>query len=469
MRLRVVLLVVWLAFGSSVFGNGVLGSSACGNDDIAVPPSCGWLAGVSKRIITPPQSMWMSGYASRSRPAEGKLTELWAKALMLRDAEGAQFVVVALDLIGIDRVLSQAICDEVHKVHGLSRGQIALVTSHTHSGPVVGDNLSCMYQAVWDETQRRLVSEYAQNLIKSVVEMVGEAKDNLRPAALSWGAGLATFAVNRRENNEAEVPSLRQQGKLRGPVDHAVPVLAVRDTQGTLRSLVFGYACHATVLGGYEWCGDYPGYAHQELEARHKDCVALFWAGCGADQNPLPRREVPLAQKYGELLANAVDAVLDAPMSPLAANLRATYREVDLPFDTLPTRESLESDAKSKDPYAAARAKMLLEQIENGIPLSPTYPYPVQTVRLGNAVQWTLLGGEVVVDYSLRLKEGDQGVVSWVAAYANDVMAYIPSRRVLTEGGYEGGGAMVYYGQPTVWAPVVEELIVKEAQRQRTE
>jgi hypothetical protein len=48
-------------------------------------------------------------------------------------------------------------------------------------------------------------------------------------------------------------------------------------------------------------------------------------------------------------------------------------------------------------------------------------------------------------------------------------MAYIPSRRVLAEGGYEGGGAMVYYGLPTVWSPDVEELIVREARRQAGE
>ena len=40
-----------------------------------------------------------------------------------------------------------------------------------------------------------------------------------------------------------------------------------------------------------------------------------------------------------------------------------------------------------------------------------------------------------------------------MTGYANDVMAYIPSLRVLKEGGYEGGGAMIYYGLPTVWAP----------------
>jgi hypothetical protein len=76
-----------------------------------------------------------------------------------------------------------------------------------------------------------------------------------------------------------------------------------------------------------------------------------------------------------------------------------------------------------------------------------------------------LLGGETVVDYSLRLKNELGADKTWVSGYCNDVMAYIPSRRVLEEGGYEGGGAMVYYGLPAPWGPQVEERIVKEVHR----
>jgi hypothetical protein len=85
---------------------------------------------------------------------------------------------------------------------------------------------------------------------------------------------------------------------------------------------------------------------------------------------------------------------------------------------------------------------------------------------LGDGVEWFFLGGEVVVDYPLRLKGELSGAKTWVAGYTNDVMAYIPSRRVLLEGGYEGGGAMVFYGLPTVWSDQVETKIVTEVLRQ---
>jgi neutral ceramidase len=311
-----------------------------------------------------------------------------------------------------------------------------------------------------------LVEEYAATLRTRLVGVVGEALGRLTPARLEWGEGLTTFAVNRRANKEADVPRLRDAGLLRGPVDHAVPVLSVRDPQGKLTAVVFGYACHATVLSDYQWTGDYPGFAQIALEKAHPGATALFWAGCGADQNPLPRRTVARAEEYGRRLADAVTDVLHAPMKPVSGGLTASYREIDLPFADLPTREQILKDAESTNKYVAARAKLLLQQLEQGGSLRGTYPYPVQAWQLGDGPTLVALGGEVVVDYALRLKKelGPGGL--WVAGYCNDVMAYIPSLRVLKEGGYEGGGAMVYYGLPTVWGPRVEELIVAEVREQ---
>jgi hypothetical protein len=118
----------------------------------------------------------------------------------------------------------------------------------------------------------------------------------------------------------------------------------------------------------------------------------------------------------------------------------------------------------NRDRYVAARANLLLKELGKLGGLRGTYPYPVQTWQLGKDLTWVGLGGEVVVDYSLRLKR-ELGPM-WVAGYSNDVMAYIPSLRVLKEGGYEGAGAMVYYGLPTVWSPRIEELIVTAVRNQ---
>jgi hypothetical protein len=135
------------------------------------------------------------------------------------------------------------------------------------------------------------------------------------------------------------------------------------------------------------------------------------------------------------------------------------------PFAALPTRDQLTQDAASKDRYVASRANLLLGQLDRGGKLPATYPYPVQVWKLGTGPEVVLLGGEVVVDYALRLKKELPPGSAWIAAYSNDVMAYVPSLRVLKEGGYEGGGAMVYYGLPSPWSPEVEERIAGEVHR----
>ncbi|MFN0055914.1 MAG: neutral/alkaline non-lysosomal ceramidase N-terminal domain-containing protein [Planctomycetales bacterium] len=418
-----------------------------------------WKAGTARVKITPKRPMWMSGYASRDHAAEGTLIDLWAKALVLEDPRGERAALVSLDLVGIDRDFSNAVCAELKSKHGLERRQIALATSHTHTGPVVGRTLMAMY--FLDDANRQLVADYTSDLEQQIVQVVGEALGKLAPAQLAWGNGFATFAVNRRTNSEPKVPELRTQGQLKGPVDHDVPVLSVRDGEGKVTAVVFGYACHSTVLGTYQWSGDYPGYAQIELEKLHPEATALFFAGCGADQNPLPRREVKYAEEYGRVLAQAVEAVLTAPMQSLDGKLTTRYAEVPVALDTLPTRDELVKQSQEKDKYVAQRAKLLLQQVDAGRPLEQTYPYPVQVWRLGPQLQWVTMGGEVVVDFSIRLKRELGRDHTWVAGYTNDVMAYIPSLRVLKEGGYEGGGAMVYYGLPTIWGSDVEETIVK--------
>lgn len=428
------------------------------------PKNLTWKTGFAKHSITPKQPMWMSGYASRTEPASGKETDLWAKTAVLQDAQGKTLVLVTLDLVGIDRDTSQRACELIMKKYALPRDAVALSTSHTHCGPVVGTNLRSMYFI--DDEQSRRIDEYTEQLPAEILKSVELAMKNLQPTQLLWGVGNADFAVNRRENVEQEVPNIRASGKeLKGPVDHSVPVLVAKNGKNEVVGIVFGYACHATTLSFQKWCGDYPGFAMIKLEKAYPQAVALFFAGCGADQNPIPRRTIDLAQKYGDMLATAVAKVVDKPMEQLPAKIASTYKEIDLPLSELPTREELIKQSMDENRYVAARAKMLLDRIAKGGDVPADYPYPVQVWRLGDDRNLVIIGGEVVVDYSLRLKK-ELGEKTWVMGYANDVMAYIPSLRVLKEGGYEGARSMIYYGLPSTWADKVEEMIITEVRRQ---
>jgi hypothetical protein len=426
-----------------------------------------WRAGTSRVRITPDGPMWMAGYSARDHESEGALHDLWAKALAIQGPDGTTVLLITLDVCGIDRELSLSIREELARTHGLDLARIVLSCSHTHSGPVLKANLIGMYPL--DDAQRDRVMAYAEGFRTKVIAVGAEAIAGLAAADLSWGEGRCGFAVNRRDNNQARAAELREAIALNGPVDHDVPVLKVAGPDGRARAIVFLYACHCTTLSGYQLSGDYAGFAMIDLERRYPGAQAMFVAGCGGDQNPLPRGTVPHAERYGAELAGSVSRVLDGRLTAIDGPISARYVEVPLMFAPIPGRDHWEEEAKSKDLAHANRARSLLALLDQGQAIPTTYPYPVQVWRLGPELTWFFLGGEVTIEYAHRLKRNLGPSGTWVAAYCNDVMAYVPSLKVLREGGYEGGGAMVYYGLPAPWAEDVEDRIIEAVRRLLTD
>lgn len=416
----------------------------------------GFKAGTASRVITPTEPLWMAGYSSRTKPCDTKRHDLWVKALAIEDPAGTKCVLLTSDLCGIPRSLSEPVCAEVMKQAGLKRENILLTCSHTHCGPVVTDNLSDMYEMTPEQPAR--IRAYTDQLRGWMVETLLAALKDLKPAKLSIGEGTARFAVNRRQPTEKGVIN---GSNPEGPVDHSVPVLKVEDEKGGLKAVVFGYACHNTTMQFTEWCGDYAGFAQIEVEKKHPGALAMFWIGCGADANPLPRSKIELCEKYGKELAIAVEETLAAAMTPLTKNATARYAEVELPFEAIPGKEKWEADSASKTHAVQMRAKRMLEHLAKGKIPDRYSHYPVQVWRFGDQLTWVALGGEVVIDYNRRIKKELAGTVHlWVTGYANDVMAYIPSVRVLKEGGYEADSSQIYYGMPTEWAPEIEDRII---------
>lgn len=418
-------------------------------------PDYKWKAGVAKVNITPSSPMPMAGFASRTHNSEGKLHDIWVKALALEDANGKKAVMVSSDLLGFPKNVSDKIRDRIKTSFGLGRDQILLNSSHTHSGPVIGDALTDVY--LLDEQQKKSIISYTSILEDQVVKVVGDALKNLEPAELFSQNGVVRFQVNRR-NNPANL--LTQLTELQGPNDYAVPVIKVVNAKGELKAISFGYACHPTVLSGYEWSGDYPGYAQIELEQDHPGAVALFFQSSGADQNPLPRHTVPLARQYGRELAAAVDRVLEEEMNKIPSKLVTSYAEVVLPLEKTPTAEDLTKFiAKSTVPYQKRWAERYLNKLKAGEKLIDSYPFPVQVWSIGN-LPLVSLGGELLMEYGIKIKQM-LGENTFVYGYSNDVMNYVPSSLVLKEGGYEGEAHTVY-GLPAKWQVGVETRILNE-------
>jgi neutral ceramidase len=307
---------------------------------------------------------------------------LWIKVLALEDARGHRALIFTSDLLGIPQSVYRRTCAVLKEKLSLGPEQIILSASHTHCGPVLRGALYDIYPL--DEKQRSLIEEYSAELENKIVETTGKALADLAPARLASGQGTSGFAVNRRNNPEVNVPKLVEQGALKGPVDHAVPVLAVYLPDGKLKAVLFDYACHNTTMAFNKWCGDYAGFAQMALEKSHTNATAMFFMGCGGDQNPLPRRQLELADRYGHMLAAAVEEVLLAPPTTLSPKLKTTMEMVTLHLGAAPTEAELE---KMKNDSAAATrrwATRLLGELKAGKPFIRAYPFPLQAWRFGD-------------------------------------------------------------------------------------
>lgn len=435
----------------------------CGQDS---PPAYAWKAGVASVKITPEKPMFMAGYASRKTPSEGVEQDLFAKALALEDAAGTKQVFLTMDLIGIPADLRKAIEVAARERHQIAPENVVMNASHTHCGPEF--RIGAWRYLEGMEHQVAEATEYGERLRSDLIKVMGEAVAKLAPAKLSYTHARCGVSMNRRLPTRIGFSNSQYPD---GPVDQDVPVFEVLAADGkTMVAVMFGYACHNTTLSFMKFCGDYAGYAQEELQKAHPGAVALFVNGCSGDQNPQPRGKLELAQHHGKSLALAVEAGLLAPAKrPVQGPITAAFERAELAFATPATKEQLEEQLVSKNSYEAGHAKRLLAIIAHEGKLETSYPYPVQVIHFGDDIAMVTLGGEVVVDYSLRIKKDLGKPVVWVAGYSNDVMGYIPSLRVLKEGGYEGGGAMIYGSHPGPWSDKVEDTIMGTVMRLNAE
>lgn len=415
-----------------------------------------YTAGVATTDITPEKAMWMAGYAARKLQSDGVAQKLHAKALVLEDEAGHRVVLLTADVLGLTSKVSARIADGVRQRYGIRRENLLLNSSHTHSGPVIDDMLSVAYDL--SPRQWKDIEGYTAELEAKIVNVIGAAMERMRPAQLRFGHGTATFAANRRiQFNPA------------GPVDHDVPVLRVDDVSGNAIAVVFGYACHNTTLGAEQsgFHGDYAGYAQAALEEAHTGATALFLTGCGADANPRPRGTQELAREHGQSLARSVEQAFDS-LKPVSGPLRTAFGVVQLKFAAPPSKDELVKRLDEPNEFVRRHARLLLRKLAREGELDAAYPDPVQVWRFGSDLALIAMGGEVVVDYALRLKREYGTAGLWAMGYSNDVFGYVPSLRVLKEGGYEGGGAMMYYGQTGAFDDSVEEAIFSKVKELMT-
>ncbi len=470
--------------------------------------------------ITPDYPVRLTGYSNRMKESDGVAAKIHARALVIggeseeRNAESGESkdnginhttasafrsplsVLLTVDSCGVPLEMTEAVFERIAVKYDIPRQNFVICSTHSHAAPWLRGFAPNIFEEIPEDHAAHL-AQYEKELTDKLVDVVEKAVVSQRLGHLSYGFGEAGFAMNRRAlvngkwSGFGEVPD--------GPTDKRVPVLAAHDVDGKLIAVLANYACHCTTETDQfnQISGDWAGFAADVLEADHPGAVALIAIGCGADANPSPRGTHEQATVHGRTMAAEVNRVLasgpregEAPAEPrsefhvprenparreprppevqmhsINPDILCNMARIDLPLGPIPSRETWEQQSK-RPGVAGSRARYFLQMLNDGKEIPTTIPnYPVQTWCFGDDLAMVFLGGEVVVDYSIRMNEMFDSERLWINAYSNDVPCYIASARVLREGGYESDSAMLLYRRPTRLAPEAEDVLCDAVQK----
>ena len=401
--------------------------------------------GVSKVDVTPSYPVRLHGFGFRRTESEGVKQRIWVKALAIGDKD--PFVLVTADNLGVPRRMTESVAAKLAP-NGVARERLCICATHTHTAPMLVGIAPTIFGMDLKPEEQAHVEQYTKEFEQAVVRAAEAALADRKPSILTWGVGSLGFSINRRTKG--------------GPVDHDLPAMFIKDQSGKVRATLSSYACHCVTLSFNQISGDWAGCAAELIETMFPGSVALLAVGCGADSNPstgVTGANWAAAEQQGREYAAEIKRLSNGYLAPLMGSMSAQCKRLSLPLADLPTTEQWAKKAAEKG-AVSHHARVQQKRLAAGAPLKTAVDYEVCAWKWGDQLTIAFLPGEVVVDYSLRLKKELDARRLWLNAYTNDDPCYIPSERVLKEGGYEGEFAMVYYDLPTKFRAGLEQPIV---------
>lgn len=408
------------------------------------------LVGVASSSITPPLGISMGGYGFRDHGAEAVADDLMLK-IMAVEVGGRRGAVVTADLVWLRREPVDALKAALAARYGLDPDLVLVTCSHTHSGPQTAPDSPGIGKAE---------AGYMRWLQAEMVEVTGRALEDLEPVALFTGKGTGNLGVNRRKMVDGRTVALPNPD---GPRDDEVPVVSVRRPDGSLKAVLFQYACHTTFLQTYQISADFPGAAMRRVEAE-AGAPCLFLQGCCGDVRPNVTgpegrfRSATVAETHaaGAALGDEVLRVVREGGKPVTPLLDGRTMELGLLYERVPSREELREALSDGQPVRRDWAAYLLDRVER---LAPAAPFRIQRLDLGRELVLVGMEGEICVGYGFEVKRLAAGRFAIPIGYANGCMAYIPTADLFPEGGYEVDGSYMYFGMASPFQPAIDPHI----------
>lgn len=435
---------------------------------------------VAKQTMTPDKPVFLAGFGARTHKSEGVLDGLYVKTVLL--SANRNLLIVAFDALGADRGFVQGIKEALRERFGFAEAEVLLQFSHTHASlHLTGEkpewrrgNYS-LGQDDWP-TDSSMIDytedvAYYRDLREKIVEMTEQCFAELRPGRLELATGRSAAAVSRRLMTSS---GLQFAPAPEAEIDDSLSVLTLTDDGGRLEAVLFSVGCHPTSMGpdNYRLSSEFVGHACRRLEEAYPQATAVFLQGCAADLKPRHSADEArfksctseemqaagdeLAGEVADVLRQGTFAVLDGPFRAELSDLELSVGETDEPM-----MQSLLAGEKGE--FYRRAALRTVEAERRGV-VRTKLPLYVQVWELSPGAAIVALESEIPTGYALRLRRDHPERSLVVLGYSNGVYSYIPTRRILEEGGYEADHPFTI-GFKSRFAWETEERIVGEIRR----
>ena len=398
-------------------------------------------AGVAEMELDPPLGLAMGDGAPR---AEGSLTPLYAKALVLSNGH-AEVAIVTLDMLAIDGPDANRAAELVERRCGVPAGAIIMTCSHTHVAPSMLPTLHAYRKAFgpqFDDEAVEREREWVDVVVERIADAVSRAHDSLRPATLGVATADLPWAVfNRRRHTRnygvwthwMGIPP-DQAHRPEGPVDPELGVLVVRGADHRPICLLWNMTGHNSFNFGDKYSGDLAYTVQKAIDERtRRHLPTLYTPGCSGNTNYFDYGKPGGLEKATEEVASAIMAVhRDACTLP---EVKLGHRSVELMLAQRDTsRNWWKHDVHRKmpawDEYLPREVERFRDEGRKA------YPANVVVLRMGDAAM-VGLSGEMFVEFGLMIKERSPFARTFVASYSNGYAGYVATRRAFVGGSYE--------------------------------
>lgn len=417
--------------------------------------------GISKADITPQTPVFLAGFADRTHESEGVHDPLYAKAALLQ--ANKTLAIITLDLVGSDRSFIDGIKSALQDKFGLHHDEVLINFSHTHHaiaarGPV---------QAEGGEFRRGSVIDFAL-LRDTLVSIVADCYAHLEEGQLLLARGTTKFGVSRRKLTEQGV---QWKPTYDTEIDHDLFVLKLVDGKRQVKGIMYNYGCHPTSMSSdnYLISNDFPGKTNRVLEETYPGAAALFLQGCAGEVKPLKCAlgdsfiscTFEQMEEAGAELAQAVVRLIEqSAFAPVQGPFKTTLTEATLRMEQTPA-DYFEGIANNPAIGEVRRrgAARKIEQIKKGLTKERTSIY-IGVWHLDDETRLIAMEGEISTEYAMLLKQLFPGGKTIVLGYTNGVSFYVPTRKMIGEGGYEVDFHHLGGPYSGIFFPEIEDVIV---------